>query len=252
MRRSERERIARRNAYIASRQKQSVGFWSPPKGFSVAEYFKAVGSHPPIEQMLDYLSGELQEKKYADFIFNESKDGVCEKCKIRKMNLPEESILKSGDNCFAGVDAQFSKFVADQFASGKKPVVLTPNLHREFVYQSWIEKDHLDHIRDYENEPGLAAILAHPEFENGTMAMSLGFRAVDGSHRAALTYQTGRPFSVYFLSPVEILQSIFSIDNKKNPFFVAGYTEEAEELLRQMALGTINRFGEPTSRHQES
>jgi hypothetical protein len=84
------------------------------------------------------------------------------------------------------------------------------------------------------------ALEAHPEIEvDGTLSIALGFRAVDGSHRAALSYREGRPFAVRVLTPVETLKSMFSINNKKNPFFAVKYSPEVDEILAQMARGEV-------------
>jgi hypothetical protein len=130
---------------------------------------------------------------------------------------------------------QFSKFIAERLAASKQPITLTPKLHREFVYQSWIEAIHLEHIREHVQEPGIAAIEAQPAITDGVLEMTLSFRAIDGSHRAALAYREGKPFSVRVLSPSETLKSIFAIGVKKNPFFLIDYSEEAGILLQQMA-----------------
>jgi hypothetical protein len=192
--------------------------------------------------MLAFLSennGDMEE-----FAFIESKDGTCEKCTVRAKNLPPESVLKSSENCLDGVWVSYSKYIAEQFTINKEPMTLPTNLHHRFVYQSWVEATHLDHIpRDKVNEPGIAAIQGHPELENGEVCMTLGLKAIDGSHRAALTYREGLPFSVLVLTPLELLKSTFAIDNKKNPFFERGYTKAAEELLTQMTRGEVDVWG---------
>jgi hypothetical protein len=233
MRRNERERQARKTAYQMSQN----GFWVP-KDLSLEQYLAGVKSHPTIPEMLNYLSENHRDWEDESDLYRPSKDGVCEKCTVRALNLDPTSELKSTSNTgFEGAEVHFSKFIADRFAAGKEPITLTPNLHREFVYQSWIEAAHLDHIREHMDEPGLAAIEAQPELNDGALHITLSFRAIDGSHRAALTYKEGKPFAVRVLTPVETLKSTFAIGTKKNPFFVGGYTEDAELLLEQMARG---------------
>jgi hypothetical protein len=113
--------------------------------------------------------------------------------------------LKVATNCFNGTaEVQFSRYAADHFATGKEPIILTPNLHRDFVYQSWVETAHLEHIKQHRDEPGIMATFAHPQMgEDGKPSLALSTRAVDGSHRAALTYREGTPFAVRVLTPVE-------------------------------------------------
>jgi hypothetical protein len=239
MRRNERERIARRNAYWGS---TNVGYWRPTT-ISPEDYLATVKGHPPISQMLEYLSNNPRDwtEDGEEFEFASSKEGICEKCNVRAMNIHPSLELKSTTkSAFNGLEVQFSKFIAEQFTAGKAPITLTPNLHREFVYQSWVEAAHLDHIpRECVDEPGIAGIQAHAELENGVITLALSLRAIDGSHRAALAYREGRPFTVFLLTPLETLQSTFAIDNKKNPFFLREYTKEADVLLTQMARGEI-------------
>jgi hypothetical protein len=238
MRRNERERIARRNAYQGS----SVGYWKP-RTLSVEDYLTAVKGHPPIPWMLDYLSNNPRDWTIEgeDFEFIESKDGVCEKCSVRGLDEDPSLELKSTTkSAVDGLEVHFSKFIADKFITGKQPITLTPTLHREFVYQSWVEAAHLDHIpRERVDEPGIAGIQAHPDLDNGEITLALSLRAIDGSHRAALAFREGRPFSVLVLNPVETLQCTFAIGNKKNPFFLPKYTKAGEWLLAKMALGEI-------------
>lgn len=238
MRRSERERLARRDALKG----KSVGYWKP-RTLSLADYLTQVRGHPPIPQMLDYLENHPRDWTIEgeDFEFTEAKDGVCEKCSVRALDVDPSLELKStAKSAFDGLEVQFSKFIAEQFTAGKQTITLTPNLHREFVYQSWVEAAHLNHIpRERVDEPGIAGIQAHAALEDGATVLALSLRAIDGSHRAALAYREGRPFSVFVLTPVETLQSTFAIDNKKNPFFLREYTKEGEWLLAQMARGSI-------------
>jgi hypothetical protein len=188
--------------------------------------------------MLEYLSTNHRVWTDQDFDFNQSKNGTCEKCSARALNLGPMAELKSSSRTgFDGLDVQYSKFIAERFVIEKEPITLTPELHKEFICQSWIEGAHLDHIRDHNGEPGIAAIEAQPELENGAIGITLSFRAIDGSHRAALTHREGRPFSVRVLSPLENLKSIFAIGFKKNPFFALRYSPELEKLLRLMASG---------------
>ena len=211
-----------------------------PENLSLEAYLVAVKGHPAIPEMLDYLSEHHREWEDESDLFRPSKDDVCEKCSVRALHLDPTAELKSTSNSgFEGAEIHFSKFIADRFAVGKEPITLTPNLHREFVYQSWIEAAHLDHIGEHMTEPGLAAIEAHPELTDGVLHISLSLRAIDGSHRAALTYKEGKPFAVRVLTPVETLKSTFAIGTKKNPFFVGGYTKESELLLEKMARGEL-------------
>ena len=236
MRRTERERIERRNAFQAARK---VDYWTPT-GFSQDGYLAAVKSHPPIPEMLDYLSTNHRLWTDEDFSYNESKNGTCEKCSTRALNLGPMAELKSSSKTgFDRLDVQYSKFIAERFVIDKEPITLTPELHREFICQSWIEAAHLDHITDHIDEPGIAAIEAQPELEDGNIGLTLSFRAIDGSHRAALTRREGRPFSVRVLSPTENLKSIFAIGFNKNPFFVLRYSPELERLLTLMASGKV-------------
>jgi|SRR5579864_528410 len=238
MRRNERERIARRDAY---RQGISVDYWKP-RTLSLEDYITYVRSHPPIAEMLDHLEKHPRDwrKDGEEFEFIESKNGVCEKCSARVFDADPSELKSTTKSAVDGLVVQFSKFIAEQLAKGKQPTTLTPNLHREFVYQSWVEAAHLDHIpSECVDEPGIAGIQGHPELDNGEMALALSLRAIDGSHRAALAYREGRPFSVLVLNPVETLQCTFAIDNKKNPFFLRKYTKEGEWLLAKMARGDI-------------
>jgi hypothetical protein len=233
MRRNERERIARRNEYRALRESNT---WMP-KGLSLAEYLKAIEAHDPIPQMLDFLSRNHREWSDTDFDYNKAGDGTCEKCSTRALNIaPTGEMKSSGTSGFDGEDIQYSKFIAEKFAEGKEPITLTPELHREFICQSWIEATHLEHITEHMREPGIAAIEAQPEVTDGKVTgLLISFRVIDGSHRAALTYREGHPFSARILSPVENLKSIFAIGTKKNPFFALRYSPELEEALRMMA-----------------
>jgi hypothetical protein len=230
MRRNEREPIAPRDALKG----EEVGYWKP-KTLSLADYLATVKVHPPIPQMLNHFSNHSRDwaVEAKAFEFTGSKDGVCEKCSTRELNEDPRFELKSTvKSAIDGLEVQFSKFIAKQFTAGKQPITITPNLHREFVYQSWVEGAHLDHIpRERLDEPGIAGIQVHAELENGALAFALSLRAIDGSHRAARAYREGRPFSVFVLTPVETLQSMFSIGNKKNPFFLRDYTKEDELLL---------------------
>jgi hypothetical protein len=236
MRRNERERIERRNAFQAARK---LGYWTPT-GFSLDGYLAAVQSHPPIPEMLEYLSTNHRVWTDQDSDFNESKNGSCEKCSARALNLgPMAELKSSGHTGFDGLDVQYSKFIAERFFIEKEPITLTPELHREFICQSWIEAAHLHHIKEHIDKPGIAAIEAQPELENGAVGITLSFRAIDGSHRAALTHREGRPFSVRVLSPLENLKSIFAIGFKKNPFFALRYSPELDKLLALMTSGKV-------------
>ena len=238
MRRNERERIARRDALKG----KEVGYWKP-QTLSLEDYFTNVKGHPTIFEMLSYLETHPRDWTIQgeEFAFIESKDGVCEKCDVRALNADPSLELKSTTkSAINGLEVHFSKFLAEQFTKNKTPIILTPNLHREFVYQSWVEAAHLDHIpRERIDEPGIAGIQAHPELDDDGVALALSLRAIDGSHRAALAHREGRPFSVFVLTPVETLQCTFAIDNKKNPFFLRSYTRAGEYVLAQMALGKI-------------
>jgi hypothetical protein len=205
---------------------------------SLSDYLDTVKCHGAIPEMLDYLSENHRDwgEEGEEFKFHQS-DGVCEKCSARTLNLPTTAELKAASKSgFDGETIQFSKFVAERFALKREPVTLTSILHREFVYQSWIEAIHLDHIGAHANEPGIAAIEAQPKMEDGVMNLVLSFRAIDGSHRAALAYKEGRPFRVHVLTPVETLKSIFAIGTKKNPFFALEYSPEAERALELCGL----------------
>ncbi len=241
MRRNERERLARRTLYQASRSVgEKVGEWIP-KAFSLEDYFAAIKSHGPIPELLEFLSQNHREWSDDDFEYHRSDYGACEKCNTRALKLgPMAELKSSGDSGFDRKEIQYSKFIAEQFVAGKEAVVLTPNLHREFICQSWIEGVHLDHIKDHAREPGIAAIEAQPELTDGMLSLNLSFRAVDGSHRAALTYREGQPFSAYILTPVESLQSVFAIGSKKNPFFAVPYSPEGEAVLAMMARETTD------------
>jgi hypothetical protein len=236
MRRNERERQARKQTYLASKD----NYWTP-KGMTLEDYFKAVSQHPPVAEILDYLKKHRDWKVGDEFEFAESKDGVCGKCAARKLQQDLSTELKAAPKCLNGsADVDFSRHAAEHFATGKESIILTPNLHRDFVYHSWVEAAHLEHIKQHRDEPGIVALEAHPEIEvDGTLSLALGFRAVDGSHRAALSYREGRPFAVRVLTPVETLKSMFSINNKKNPFFAVKYSPEVDEILEQMARGEV-------------
>jgi len=205
------------------------------------EYLKAVNQHPPIAEILDYLEKHRVWEPGDEFEFAKSVDGVCGKCAARKFERDLSTELKAAPKCLNGsADVQFSRYAAEHFATGKDPIILTPNLHRDFVYHSWVESAHLEHIKEHRDDPGIAALEAHPDLEaDGTLSFTLGFRAVDGSHRAALTYKEGRPFAVRVLSPVETLKSMFSINNQKNPFFALKYSPRDDEILELMADGKI-------------
>jgi hypothetical protein len=84
MRRSERERMARKAAYQLSRG----GYWRP-NGLSIEDYQEAVKDHPPMSEMLDYLSENHRdwEEDESD-LFRPSEHGICEKCSTRALNLP--------------------------------------------------------------------------------------------------------------------------------------------------------------------
>ena len=237
MRRGERERIARRQAYLASK---SNCYWTPT-GMTGDEYFKAVTQHPPIAEILDYLEKHRVWEPGDEFQFTKSDDGVCEKCTARELQRDSSTEFKAAPKCLNGTaDVQFSRVAAEHFATGKEPITLTPSLHRDFVYHSWVEAAHLEHIQEHRDDPGIAALEAHPEIEaDGTLSLVLGFRAVDGSHRAALAYQEGRPFAVRVLSPVETLKSMFSINNQKNPFFALKYSPRDDEILQLIALSNV-------------
>ena len=229
----ESERLKRRGTYRASK----MGYWVPTD-MSLPDYLDTVKCHGAIPKMLDYLSENHRDlgDEGEEFKFHQS-DGVCEKCSARTLNLPTTAELKAASKSgFDGETIQFSKFVAERFALKREPVTLTPTLHREFVYQSWIEAVHLDHIGANVDEPGIAAIEAQPKMEDGVMNLVLSFRAIDGSHRAALAYKEGRPFRVHVLTPVETLKSIFAIGTKKNPFFALEYSPEAERALELCGL----------------
>jgi hypothetical protein len=238
MRRKEREREGRRQTYLASKQ----NYWTP-NGMTIEEYLKAVKQHSPIAEILEYLENNPRDWQIEgeEFEFVESKDRVCEKCAVREFEQDSSTELKVATNCLNGTaEVQFSKYAAESFAKGKEPIILTPNLHRDFIYQSWVEAAHLEHIKQHRDEPGIMAVFAHPEMdEAGKWGLALSIRAVDGSHRAALTHREGRPFAVRVLTPVETLKSIFSIDNKKNPFFALKYSPEVDDILEQMARGEV-------------
>jgi hypothetical protein len=236
MRSNERERLARRQTYIASQN----NYWTPT-GMTLDAYFEAVSQHPPIAEILEYLEQHRNLKSDGDFEFAEPKDGVCEKCATRKLERDLSTEFKAAPKSLDGsADVQFSRYAAERFATGKEPIILTPKIHRHFVYQSWVETAHLDHIKQYSDEPGIAALEAHPEIEaDGGLSLALGIRPVDGSHRAALTYREGRPFAVRVLTPVETIKSMFSINNKKNPFFAVKYSPMVDEVLEKMARGEI-------------
>lgn len=238
MRRNERQRIARRNEYQALRNSNT---WMP-KSLALEEYLNAVKGHAPIPELLDFLSQNHRHWTAEDFDYNVSKDGICEKCSVRARNIGAMGELKSSCNTgFDGEDIQYSKFIAERFALSKEPITLTPELHREFICQSWIEGGHLDHIKEHMDEPGIAAIEAQPEVIDGVVTKYLiaSFRVIDGSHRGALTHRENRPFAARILSPVENLRSIFAIGTKKNPFFALRYGPELEELLNLMARGGV-------------
>jgi hypothetical protein len=237
MRRGERERIARRQAHHLA----SKGNCWTPTGMTLDEYFKAVTQHPPIAEILDYLEGHRVWEPGDKFQFTKSDDGVCEKCTARELKQDLSTEFKAAPKCLNGsADVQFSRLAAEHFATGKVPIVLTPNLHRDFVYHSWVEAAHLEHIKEHRDDPGIAALEAYPEIEaDGRLSFTLGFRAIDGSHRAALAHIESRPFAVRVLSPVETLKSMFSINNQKNPFFALKYSPRDDEMLELMALGKI-------------
>ena len=236
MRRNEQERQARRQTYLAS----TNNYWVP-KDMTLEDYLRNVTDHPPITEILDYL--ETHPRDWAaegeEFEFEESRDGVCEKCSVREVERDTTAEMKAAPKSLNGTsDVQFSRYAAERFVTGREPIILTPTLHRDFVYHSWVEAAHLKHIKDHRDEPGIMALEAHPEIEaDGTLSLALSIRAIDGSHRAALTYQEGRPFAVRVLTPVETLKSMFSIDNKKNPFFAVKYSEQIDEILKRMARG---------------
>jgi hypothetical protein len=234
MSRSEQQRQARRKTYLAAKN----NYWTP-KDMTLDDYFSAVSQHPPIAEILSYLENHRDWKVGDEFEFAESEDGMCEKCAVRKLHQDLSTELKAAPKSLNGsTDVQFSRYAAELLATGKEATVLTPNLHRDFVYHSWVEAAHLEHIKDHRDEPGIAALEAHPEIEaDGTLSLALGIRALDGSHRAALTYREGRPFTVRVLTPVETLRSMFSIDNKKNPFFAVKYTPQVDEILEEIARG---------------
>jgi hypothetical protein len=236
MSRNEQERKARRQTYLASKN----NYWTP-KDMTLDDYFSAVSQHPPIAETLTYLEKSPRDwtAEGEEFEFAESKDGVCEKCAVRKLNRDSSTELKASPKSLDGAaDVQFSRYAAEEFAKGKEPLILTPNLHREFVYHSWVEAAHLEHIKEHRDEPGILGLEAHPEIElDGTMSLALSSRAIDGSHRAALTHREGRPFAVRVLTPVETLRSIFAINNKKNPFFAVKYSSQADEILEEIARG---------------
>ena len=237
MRRNEQERQARRRTYLASKS----NYWTP-KGMTIEGYLKAVSQHPPIAEILTYLDANPRDWKVdgEEFDFAESTDGVCEKCSVRKFEADSSTQLKASPKSLNGsADVQFSRYAAERFTTGKEPLILTPNLHREFVYHSWVEAAHLEHIKRHRDEPGIAALEAHAEVRDGNLNLALSIRAIDGSHRAALAYKEGRPFAVRVLTPVEALKSIFSINNKKNPFFAVKYSPEADEILEQMVRGEV-------------
>jgi hypothetical protein len=236
MRRGERERIARRQTLLASKS----NYWTP-KGMTLDEYLKAVNEHPPITEILDYLERHRAWEPGDEFDFAKSHNGVCEKCAVREVEKDLSTEFKAAPKFLNGsTDVEFSRVAAEHFATRKEPIVLTPNLHRDFVYHSWVEAAHLEHIKEHRDDPGIAALEAHPEIEaDGTQSLALGIRAVDGSHRAALAYKEGRPFAVRVLSPVETLKSLFAINNQKNPFFALKYSPRDEEVLVLMALGRI-------------
>jgi len=219
---------------------REAGYWMP-KDLSVEEYFDAVRGHPPMPEMLAYLSENHRAWTDEDFDYNRSEDGSCEKCGARALNLGPMAELKSSSHAgFDGQDVQYSKFIAERFTTSKEPVTLTPNLHREFICQSWIEGAHLDHIPEgHMHDPGIAAIEAQPDLSDGKVGLLLPFRVIDGSHRAALTHREGRPFSAYILTPVENLKSIFAIGAMKNPFFSVPYSPEADRVLDLMARSVV-------------
>ena len=227
-------------ASLIATPSREAGYWMP-KDFSVQEYLDAVRGHPVMPEMLAYLSENHRVWTDGDFDYHRSEDGSCEKCDTRALNLPTMAELKSsGHTGFDGLDIQYSKFVAERFTLGKEPVILTPNLHREFVCQSWIEGAHLDHIpKEYMLDPGIAVIEAQPDLSDGKPGLLLSFRVIDGSHRAALTHREGHPFSAYILSPEENLKSIFAIGFKKNPFFSVPYSPDADRVLDLMARGVV-------------
>jgi len=238
MRRKERERAARRQTYLASKQ----NYWIP-KGFTLEDYLKIVKQHSSVAEILEYLEENPRDWQIEgeEFEFAESKDGVCEKCAVRELEHDLSTELKVATKCFNGVaEVQFSRYAADHFAKGKQPIILTPNLHRDFVYQSWVEAAHLEHIKQHRDEPGIMAAFVHPEIgADGGLTLGYSIRAVDGSHRAALSYREGRPFAVRVLTPIETLKSIFSIDNKKNPFFALKYSPKVDAVLERMARGEV-------------
>ncbi len=238
MRRNERERQARKRTHLAAKN----NYWVP-KDMTLDDYLDGVSQHPPITEILDYLEKNHPGWKAEgeEFEFAESTDGLCEKCAARKLEQDLSTELKAAPKCLNGsTDVQFSRYAAERFATDKETIILTPKLHRDFVYHSWVEAAHLEHIKDHRDEPGIAALEGHPEIEpDGTMSLALGFRAIDGSHRAALTHREGKPFAVRVLTPVETLKSMFSMDNKKNPFFAVKYTPIVDEILEKMARGEV-------------
>src|SRR6266436_4035260 len=134
MGRKERERQARRRAYLAAK-----GNYWVPSDMSLEAYLQAVSKHPPIAGMLDYIETNLRDSKAVGkmFQFAESRDGSCEKCYVRQIRRDPRSELKAAPQCLNGTaDVQFSRYVAEQFAKGKDPIILPPNLHQQFVYSS--------------------------------------------------------------------------------------------------------------------
>jgi hypothetical protein len=215
---------------------REVGYWMP-RGISPESYLTVIKSHEPVREMLDYLSKNHRAWADTDFNYNESENGVCEKCSARELKLGSMGDMKySGNTGFDGEGVRYSKFIAERFSDGKEPITLTPELHREFICQSWVEGGHLDHIPEERMcDPGIAAIEAQPDLSDDKPGLLISFRVIDGSHRAALTHREGRPFSAYILTPVENLKSIFAIGTKKNPFFALRYSPELEEVLRLIA-----------------
>jgi hypothetical protein len=84
MRRKEREREARRQTYLASKQ----NYWTP-NGLTLEDYLKTVKQHSPIAEILEYLENNPRDWQIEgeEFEFTESKDGVCEKCAVRDLNM---------------------------------------------------------------------------------------------------------------------------------------------------------------------
>lgn len=204
---------------------QKQGYWIPEdKRMSLTYYMWLIHHLSDTQEGLDSAENNLQvspdDIKYFD-------TGECKKCILVKAlgKRPELEMKMATITGAKDINIHFASGYARRLTTGHTPIILSRRLLHDFVRQSWIERRHIDHVRDYTEQPGLAAVWSTPTLTNYDNPLkpianiAYSFLVIDGSHRAAYCYRNKLDFSAIVLSPLEALQSTIIIDNKVNPLF---------------------------------